>query len=65
MFDRELPEPRSFVATAIESLQMQAETRQAKSCLLSMHWIDANHERGRRFRIGSRRVPPTHERDEC
>jgi hypothetical protein len=30
MFDRELPEPRSFVATAIESLQMQAETRQAK-----------------------------------
>ncbi len=35
MFDRELPEPISFVATVIERLQMQAETSQAKSCL---HW---------------------------
>jgi len=71
-----IPPPTSHVAfcvwpicpatrsTGLAGMKQSFGAKRARSCLLSMHCIVANHKRGRRFRIGSRQDLPADGRDD-
>jgi hypothetical protein len=57
------PTSHSIVSPVMKQL---FGAKPVKSCLLSMHWIVANHKNeAGRFRVGSRDEMPPYERDEC
>ena len=55
----------NFCSIGSADMKQPFGARPARSCLLSMHWIVANHKkRGRRFRVGDRQGPLADGRDD-